>query len=315
MNFEQKYYKYKQKYLNILNQTGGASTKISNELNSNELKIMSFNILADAPIWKKKYMDMKKDKFIYWDYRKKLIVDIISKHQPDICLLCEVEYDKILFFSKFCNNNNYGYIYTSMDPPKSPETIEKYKDYTNSKNPGILIIFKFDKVRLINNLAPDYFNKELVEQIPCVSNIVLFEKLNDDMRFYFTGLHHPFVKENVTVQDKQINFLLEKINELNSNNFPVIIAGDFNSKPTSNVYQIMNNNNYNSVYKIFNGDENKYTAVNSFTNERFTLDYIFIDKKSTVKDVYQIDKTLENNNIPNKVFPSDHVFLIANISI
>ena len=202
-----------------------------------------------------------------------------------------------------------------MDPPKSPETIEKYKDYTNSKNPGILIIFKFDKVRLINNLAPNYFNKELVEQIPCVSNIVLFEKLNDDMRFYFTGLHHPFVKENVTVQDKQINFLLEKINELNSNNFPVIIAGDFNSKPTSNVYQIMNNNNYNSVYTIFNGDENKYTAVNSFTNERFTLDYIFIDKKSTVKDVYQIDKTLENNNIPNKVFPSDHVFLIANISI
>jgi endonuclease/exonuclease/phosphatase family metal-dependent hydrolase len=124
-----------------------------------------------------------------------------------------------------------------------------------------------------------------------------------------------FCKKNVTVQDKQLNFLLEKINELNSNNFPVIIAGDFNSKPTSSVYQIMNNNNYNSVYKIFNGVENKYTAVNSFTNERFTLDYIFIDKKSTVKDVYQINKTLENNNIPNKVFPSDHVFLIANISI
>jgi mRNA deadenylase 3'-5' endonuclease subunit Ccr4 len=307
MNFEQKYIKYKQKYLAIKNQIGGATTKQSN---SDELKIMSFNILADAPIWKKKYMDMKKDKFIYWNYRKKLIVNIISKHQPDICLLCEVEYDKILFFSKFCNNNNYGYIYTSTDPPKSPKTVEKYKDYTNSKNPGILIIFKFNKVRLINNLAPDYNNN-----FSCVSNIILFEKLNDDIRFYFTGLHHPYVKEDIMVQDKQINFLLEKINELNNNKIPVIIAGDFNSKPTSNVYQIMNNNNYNSVYKIFNGNENKYTAVNSFSNERFTLDYIFIDKKSTVKDVYQIDKTLENNNIPNKTFPSDHVFLIANISI
>ena len=73
------------------------------------------------------------------------------------------------------------------------------------------------------------------------------------------------------VQDKQINFLLEKINELNNNKFPVIIAGGFNSKPTSNVYQIMNNNNYNSVYKIFNGNENKYTAVNTYYKKYFIL--------------------------------------------
>jgi len=61
---------------------------------------------------KKKYASIKKEKFIYWNYRKKLIIDIISKYEPDICLLCEVEYSNIIFFSKFCIKNNYGYIYT-----------------------------------------------------------------------------------------------------------------------------------------------------------------------------------------------------------
>lgn len=81
-----------------------------------------------------------------------------------------------------------------------------------------------------------------------------------------------------------MNFLLQKINELNNNyDLLVIIAGDFNAQPTFNVYTIMHNNNYNSAYKIFNGIENKYTASNSFMKELFVLDYIFINKKCIVK--------------------------------
>ena len=335
MNYEIKYEKYKKKYLDKKNIIGGVKhtkKKFTHKItNVDELKVMSFNILADAPIWKKKYMDMEKENFIYWNFRKKLIIDIISEHQPDICLLCEVEYDKILFFSKYCNRNNYGYIYTSMEPPKSDKTMEKYINYTTIKNPGILIIFKFNKLKLINNLAPDYcnyfFNKSKTENWstdkleiylqPCVSNIILFENINNNKRFFFTGLHHPYVQKNINVQIDQLNFLLYKINKLNNNyNLSVIIAGDFNAQPTSDIYKIMNDNNYNSVYKIFNGVENKYTASNSFMNETFVLDYIFINNNCTVKNVHQIEKKyFENNNIPNETFPSDHMFLIAYITI
>jgi mRNA deadenylase 3'-5' endonuclease subunit Ccr4 len=314
MNFEQK----------------SSGKNISKKI-SDDLKIMSFNILADAPLWKKKYASMKKEKFIYWNYRKKLIIDIISKREPDICLLCEVEYSNILFFSKFCTKNNYGYIYTSMEPSKSTDSLEKYVNYTNMQNPGLFILFKLDKVKLINNLAPSYSNyfnnqskkynwsKEELQLYlqPCASNIILFEKLNDEKRFYFTGLHHPFIKENQNIQSKQISFLLQQINELNNNyNYPVIIAGDFNAEPTYDVYKIMNANKYNSAYKIFNGVENKYTASNSYVKKTFTLDYIFINNKCVVKNVHKVDdKYFKNNYIPNEEFPSDHMFLIANIII
>ena len=303
--------------------------KINKEI-ENTVKIMSFNILADASLFKKKYDNLKKEEFIFWDYRKKLIIDIISKHNPDICLLCEVEYDKIIFFSQFCNNNNYGYIYTSSEPPKSKESLEKYTNYTNIKNPGNLIIFKLDKLRLINNSTPDYINyfnnqsikykwsddklKSYLE--PCVSNIILFEKINNEKRFYFSGLHHAYIK-NEEIQSEQINLVLKKITKINNNyNYPVIIAGDFNSKPSSNVYKIMNDNKYNSSYKIINGDENKYTSSNTHTKQKLTLDYIFINEKCKVKSIEPIDANyLENNNIPNETFPSDHMFLIANIII
>ncbi len=330
-NFKDLYKKYKNKYLELKNK----NTNNINQVGGNifeEIKIMSWNILADAPIWKKKYESMKKESFIYWDHRKKLILEITSKHQPDICLLCEVEYDSISFFSQFCNKNNYGYIYTSCEPPRSKDSQKNYVNYTSSKNPGILIIFKLDKLKLVNNYAPDYSNYFINQQIKnnwteeelkshlqqCASNIILFEKLDEsNNRFYFTGLHHPYLKEHEEIQDKQIEFLLSCIDKLNNNwKLPVIVAGDFNARPASKVYEIMNNKGYESVYKIVNGSENKYTTTNSFTGQRMTLDYIFVNNKCVVKNVEPIDSDyLEQTNIPNENFPSDHMHLISNIII
>ncbi len=323
INRVEKLQRYKIQY-NKLEQTGGNIFP--------NIKIMSWNILADAPLWKKKYESMEKPKFIYWDYRKNLILEIISKHEPDICLLCEVEYDKIMFFSKYCNENNYGYIYTSCEPPKSKESRTNYKDYTSAKNPGILILFKIDKLKLVNNLAPDYTsyftnqqkeNKWSEEELKsrlqqCASNIVLFEKLDETSnRFYFAGLHHPFIKDKELIQDEQIEFLLSKIDKLNNNwKLPVIIAGDFNAKPTYKVYGIMNDKGYESAYKIANGVENKYTNTNSFTGQRMTLDYIFVNSQCQVKNVEPIDSDyLEKTDIPNNTYPSDHIHLIANIQV
>jgi len=317
----EKYQRYKINYLSV-NQTGGTVFE--------QIKIMSWNILADAPLWKKKYASMKKDHFIYWDHRKKLILDIIGQQQPDICLLCEVEYEQILFFSQFCVEHNYGYIYTSCEPPKSKKSSENYLNYTNAKNPGILIIFKLDKLRLVNNLAPNYFNHAINQQKehgwteeelqlhlqPCVSNIVLFEKLDESNgRFYFTGLHHPFIKDHELVQDEQIEFLLDTIDKLNAHyKLPVIIAGDFNAKPTYKVYETMGTRGYSSAYKILTGVENLYTTTNSFTGQRMTLDYIFVNDQCKVKSVNPIDANyLERVNIPNESYPSDHIHLCANI--
>ena len=263
---------------------------------------------------------------MFWDYRKKLILEIISTHSPDICLLCEVEYNKLSFFTNFCLINNYGYIYTSHDPNKLDSSLKKYKDYNNTKNPGNLIIFKLDIVRIINNTAPDYvnyfirkskkynWNEETTNDfiLPTVSNIVQFEINKSGIRFFFIGLHHPYTKENV--QKEQIEFLLKKIKKLNNiYNYPEIICGDFNITPNNIVYDIMESNNYNSVYKLIQNVENKYTISND--HYRNTLDYIFINNKCKAINVTHIDeKYMENNILPNIEYPSDHMFLVSIIS-
>ena len=158
--------------------------------------------------------------------------------------MCEVEYEQILFFAKFCIENNYAYVYTSTEPPKGPETVANYADdYTNLKNPGILVIFKIDKIRIINNHSLDYISgvKRYVEDHkldktiipyftkPFASNIVLFEKLSDNQRFYFVGLHHYHNPKEEDVKEFQITYLLGKLAYKNQiYDYPVIMCGDLN---------------------------------------------------------------------------------------
>ena len=97
----------------------------SNFFDNNDLKIMSWNILSDAPIWKKKYEHMKKEYWIYWDYRKKLIVQHIKNVNPDIFLLCECEYKEVEYFSREFVDN-YNYIYASGEPKKSEEKLKSF---------------------------------------------------------------------------------------------------------------------------------------------------------------------------------------------
>ena len=312
--------KYKIDYLEI-NQAGGNGFE--------KIKMMSWNILADAPIWKDKYDDMEKEDFIYWDYRKTLILENISNSNPDICLLCEVEHDKIIFFAEFSNANKYGYIYTSCEPPRSKESQKNYLDYTSAKNPGILILFKFDKLKLVNNLAPDYSNyftnqqkehkwseEELKLHLqPCASNIVLFEKLSDNQRFYFVGLHHYHNPKEEDVKEFQITYLLGKLAYKNQiYDYPVIMCGDFNSVPTSKVYGLIEKNGFQSTYKLFTGKEVKLTI--SVPHFKDTIDYIFVNNKCKVISVKLINEDeLKEHEIPNESYPSDHMYLVAELEL
>ena len=295
------------------------------------LKIMTFNILSDAPIWKKKWAHVEKKPFILWDYRKKLIMNILKDNDPDICLLCEVEYEQVLHFSKYCYKNNYNYVYASTEPPKSTETKAGYaNNYTNAKNPGILIMFKSNKIRIINNYSLDYENgiiryvrdNKMSDDIinyflkPCVSNIVLFEKLDDDKRFYFVGLHHYNNPKEEDVKEFEITLLLGKLFYKNSiHNYPIIICGDFNAVPTSKVYEIITKKNkLNSAYKLFTGSDAKLTV--SVPHFKDTLDYIFVNDLCKVINMKLIDEDyLMKNEIPNENYPSDHMYLVADIEI
>jgi len=331
---------------------------------SSQIRIMSFNILSDAPIWKKKWAYIKKEPWIYWDYRKTLILKRILDNDPDIMCLTECEYNKIDYFSRELSEKYY-YIYTSCEPKKSQDTIEKYSNYSHVQNPGILIMFKKNIIRLINNHALNYdyqFRKVAInekwEDIKlnhflklCVSNMILFENIKTEKRFFFVGLHHFNDPNYGDVKYYQMYLLLEQINESNKYyNYPVIMCGDFNAIPNSGVIYLIKNNvlnesilydkgygigidhekiksiglpisihlskKFKSVYESVKGSEPKYTLY----TEQFKdcIDYIFVTNDVTIVGVKDVDKEIidwikNGLYMPNEKFPSDHIDLVVNI--
>jgi len=326
-----------------------------------DVKVMTFNILSDAPIWKKKWSHMKKEYWIYWEYRKTLIYQIIRQNNPDLACLTECQYDQITFFNQMLAGD-YNYIYTSGEPKKTEETLRKYDNYTHDMNPGLLIIFKKNKLRLINNTALDYSHKfqsigrkknwkdKQINHLirPCVSNIILFEDIDSQKRFYFVGLHHWNDPMYNDVKYYQMYVLMKHLNGMNrSYKYPVIMGGDFNATPESAVIGLIQNNKLDmkklnkeesknidriklpgkiknpikrmiSTYEKFTGKDPTYTTYTEhFKN---CIDYIFVSDDIQVKSVNDVDKKIqkminENKFMPNNEFPSDHVDLVVDLVI
>lgn len=105
-----------------------------------------------------------------------------------------------------------------------------------------------------------------------------------------------------------------------SQDYPVVICGDFNAEPTEPVYEMVSNCglNLSSAY-AHDGKEPLYTTwkIREEGEQCQTLDYIFY-----TKDKFQVDAVLDFPNgreigetrLPSLSYPSDHLSLVCDLS-
>ena len=136
------------------------------------------------------------------------------------------------------------------------------------------------------------------------------------------------------IKNLQAFIIMKYIEKISTNKFPIILAGDFNSKPDSSAYygitKGISKNKFDmedlkypkpfintpntfttlpmkSAYKEVFGKEPDYS--NYTLNFKSTLDYIFFNKYvNIIAALEEINKEyLEKySSIPNNDFPSDH---------
>lgn len=98
-------------------------------------------------------------------------------------------------------------------------------------------------------------------------------------------------------------------------NLPIILMGDFNARPSSNLIKNFNNGMINNKRLIAVQEKNKdLYSKSTFRNKRISkhnihIDYIFVSEEFEIKDV----KIIEYNK--NGVYPSDHYPLMADIEL
>ena len=144
----------------------------------------------------------------------------------------------------------------------------------------------------------------------------------------------------------QVQFMLDeiqKVYQLHNETFPLFIAGDFNSEPSSGVFELLKNGfvssdhvdwkNINYGKYSVEGGSHKLKLSNCFTpcqeQPTFTiysgdflgiLDYIWYSEDNirplgvllppTEKDIM-----LQKSPLPNIHYPSDHIFLLSEFEV
>jgi mRNA deadenylase 3'-5' endonuclease subunit Ccr4 len=187
-------------------------------------------------------------------------------------------------------------------------------------------------------------NKKKIETLrgnePMAGITCLIKKINSGCQFVLSTVHLISNPELSDVKHLQTLAVLKSL-ELMSNNgkIPSILCGDFNSLPSSSVYDTITNGNINyehsdfkshknsiitkkkrnkfimnSAYKKYHGYEAPFTNYTDIFNG--TLDYIFISNEWKIRHMNNIPSIKDITNeiaIPNSIFPSDHIPLICNL--
>lgn len=275
-------------------------TNFDSESGPNEVKIMSYNILAQTLLRRHQNLYSHSDrKNLEWEVRLKNIINEILAYNCDIVCLQEVEESYLeCLTSKLVD---YKYV---------------YKKRTGPNVDGCCTFYKHSKYALVKSKSVEYFISEN-HQVMNKHNIGLILCLR-------TAHHHNIIVANThllynprrsDVRYEQCKFLLRQIQHFHDSlpqNTPVVITGDFNSEPNAGlVNYILRNRSY---FKWESAYDPKSHVVSTYHNYWCLKDYIFYTYE-TLKLIGQ--KVLPHHRkrpisrIPNVDEGSDHFSLVA----
>ncbi len=144
-----------------------------------------------------------------------------------------------------------------------------------------------------------------------------------------------------------MKYILEVVHKWNKPSNPVVVCGDFNSKPDSAVYQLITTgkvdpahpdfqikrNNYflnvlptsplgepfKSVYSNYTNGVSEPLFTNYTATWNGTIDFIFYRplnmKVKKMLSLPTVERITKETAIPNKEFPSDHIPLMSHFEL
>ena len=140
----------------------------------------------------------------------------------------------------------------------------------------------------------------------------LFKTRKGHKKFWVFNTHLDHQGEEA--RNKGMELIINKIAELSTKNYPVILTGDFNSEPSSELIANLNRK-MSDTYKISVSEP--FGPVGTFNGFQFCepvtrrIDYIFISDPSRFK-VLKYAVLTDSNDMK---YPSDHFPVLAQIQI
>lgn len=263
---------------------------VLHNIKAQEMNIMTFNIRYATP----------DDKENQWELRKQELTDHLTVYKPDIFGLQEALKSQLDFIDERLSN----YVYFGVAREDGKESGEYSPIFYNGLKYNLINQSTF---WLAENTDCCELGWDAAHKRICT--YALFEDKASKRQFWVFNTH--FDHKGEVAREKSAELILKQIEKINQMKLPVVLMGDFNALPGSQVIlkiktKMMDGMEYASedfagTLGTFNGFDPEYA-------DDVRIDYIF------VKD-FKINsyKHLQHKRA-NGLFISDHFPVMANLS-
>lgn len=255
------------------------------------VKVMTYNIRLDVA------SDGEND----WNHRKDYFTSQIQFYEPDIFGVQEARPNQVIdIATALFQYDNVGIGREGIGKGESSNIFYKKERFSVKKSNTFWL-----------SETPNEISMGWDAACNRVCTYALFKDLKTKQLFWVFNTHLDHIGEDA--RTKGIQLILSKIKELNTNKYPVIFMGDFNSEPNEDriiaLKKVMNDCREVSVEKPFGPSG---TFNNFMHNEPVTklIDYVFISKDGILK----VKKYAVLSDSKNVRYPSDHLPVYVEIN-
>lgn len=250
---------------------------------SQDLKIMSYNIKLDYP----------KEGKNSWTNRKPFMVNQIKFYEPDVLGVQEAMPNQMKDMDSLLTD--YSFVGVGRD---------------DGKNEGEFSAIFYKKKELKVLQSSTFWLSQTPEKVSMgwdavcnrVCTYALFQHKKTKETFWVFNTHFDHVGE--VARQKSAALILEKIKVFNTENYPVLLMGDFNLEPDSKPIETITStlDDSKNIANLAFGPEGTFNGFHFDKTVKRRIDYIFVTKSSILVKKYAV---LSDNW--DLKYPSDHL--------
>ena len=232
-----------------------------------------------------------------WSKRKDWITEQIRFYKPDVLGVQEAVNAQIEYFTG--KIKDYSYVGVGREGGKEGEFSA--------------ILYNKEKLEVLENdtfwlsSTPDKVSKGWDADFNRICTFALFQEKESGIKFYVFNTHFDHVGDTARLESSKL--IINKIRELNKQDLPVFLMGDFNLEPDSEGIQLLSGylkkSREKAMYSF--GPEGTFNGYNFQEPVTRRIDYIFTNEKVKVKNYAVLSDSKDMR------YPSDHfpVMIIA----